>query len=231
MNAEECRSRSRSRSTQLQKSRFQSDVSVDSCSMSDDDIETDSKDDNDDNVFVEGENFKTGFITLDRIPKPVFRSSSLPIGSTLETNEAPLDLRSKINRRICSDFSPESTGTRKPGGRRVYTNSRERWRQQNVNTAFNDLRRLLPTHPPDKKLSKSEILRFAIRYIRLLTKVVEYQENNCVDEDKSVKNGRWSHSDGGFKGLDDVALTSNASRTSDVSTSPDCFNSSYCDDD
>uniref|UniRef100_A0A3B4AMU6 BHLH domain-containing protein n=1 Tax=Periophthalmus magnuspinnatus TaxID=409849 RepID=A0A3B4AMU6_9GOBI len=42
--------------------------------------------------------------------------------------------------------------------RRIFTNSRERWRQQNVNGAFAELRKLIPTHPPDKKLSKNEIL-------------------------------------------------------------------------
>nr|XP_008540108.1 PREDICTED: T-cell acute lymphocytic leukemia protein 1 [Equus przewalskii] len=36
--------------------------------------------------------------------------------------------------------------------RRIFTNSRERWRQQNVNGAFAELRKLIPTHPPDKKL-------------------------------------------------------------------------------
>ena len=61
--------------------------------------------------------------------------------------------------------------------RRIFTNSRERWRQQNVNGAFSDLRKLVPTHPPDKKLSKNEILRLAIRYIRLLTRVIDYQDN------------------------------------------------------
>jgi len=49
--------------------------------------------------------------------------------------------------------------------RRIFTNSRERWRQQNVNGAFAELRKLIPTHPPDKKLSKNEILRLAIRYV------------------------------------------------------------------
>jgi len=49
--------------------------------------------------------------------------------------------------------------------RRMFTNSRERWRQQNVNGAFAELRKLIPTHPPDKKLSKNEILRLAIRYV------------------------------------------------------------------
>ncbi|XP_035509282.1 T-cell acute lymphocytic leukemia protein 1 homolog [Morone saxatilis] len=55
--------------------------------------------------------------------------------------------------------------------RRVSTNSRERWRQQNVNGAFAELRRLIPTHPPDRKLSKNEILRLALRYINFLDRL------------------------------------------------------------
>lgn len=47
--------------------------------------------------------------------------------------------------------------------RKIFTNTRERWRQQNVSGAFAELRKLVPTHPPDKKLSKNEILRMAIR--------------------------------------------------------------------
>jgi T-cell acute lymphocytic leukemia protein len=50
----------------------------------------------------------------------------------------------------------------------MFTNSRERWRQQNVSGAFAELRKLVPTHPPDKKLSKNEILRMAIRYVSLI---------------------------------------------------------------
>jgi len=58
-----------------------------------------------------------------------------------------------------------STGPVRKVVRRIFTNSRERWRQQNVNGAFAELRKLIPTHPPDKKLSKNEILRLAIRYV------------------------------------------------------------------
>lgn len=47
--------------------------------------------------------------------------------------------------------------------RKMFTNTRERWRQQNVSGAFSELRKLVPTHPPDKKLSKNEILRMAIK--------------------------------------------------------------------
>ncbi|KAL1005784.1 hypothetical protein UPYG_G00063970 [Umbra pygmaea] len=59
--------------------------------------------------------------------------------------------------------------------RRVFTNSRERWRQQNVNGAFSDLRKLIPTHPPDKKLSKNEILRLAMKYIDFLVTLLNDQ--------------------------------------------------------
>jgi hypothetical protein len=45
-------------------------------------------------------------------------------------------------------------GQGQTGPRKVFTNTRERWRQQNVSGAFAELRRLVPTHPPDKKLSK-----------------------------------------------------------------------------
>lgn len=35
----------------------------------------------------------------------------------------------------------------------------------------------MPTHPPDKKLSKNEILRMSIKYIRLLTNILDWQTN------------------------------------------------------
>jgi T-cell acute lymphocytic leukemia protein len=65
-----------------------------------------------------------------------------------------------------STNGPLESPTSRVGGvgvRKLFTNSRERWRQQNVSGAFAELRKLVPTHPPDKKLSKNEILRMAIR--------------------------------------------------------------------
>ncbi|KAM9641848.1 T-cell acute lymphocytic leukemia protein 2 [Trichechus inunguis] len=59
--------------------------------------------------------------------------------------------------------------------RKLFTNTRERWRQQNVNSAFAKLRKLIPTHPPDKKLSKNETLRLAMKYINFLVKVLGEQ--------------------------------------------------------
>lgn len=58
---------------------------------------------------------------------------------------------------------------------RFSSNSRERWRQQNVNGAFAELRRLIPTHPPDAKLSKNQILRRALSYIGFLDRLVTDQ--------------------------------------------------------
>ncbi|MBN3281907.1 TAL1 protein, partial [Polyodon spathula] len=59
--------------------------------------------------------------------------------------------------------------------RKVFTNTRERWRQQNVNSAFAELRKLIPTHPPEKKLSKNEILRLAMKYINFLVQLLDSQ--------------------------------------------------------
>lgn len=51
--------------------------------------------------------------------------------------------------------------------------TRERIRVEAFNVAFCELRKLLPTLPPDKKLSKIEILRLAICYISYLNHVLE----------------------------------------------------------
>ncbi|XP_041372841.1 basic helix-loop-helix transcription factor scleraxis-like [Gigantopelta aegis] len=51
--------------------------------------------------------------------------------------------------------------------------TRERIRVEAFNIAFAELRKLLPTLPPDKKLSKIEILRLAICYISYLNHVLD----------------------------------------------------------
>ncbi|KAJ8680218.1 hypothetical protein QAD02_016005 [Eretmocerus hayati] len=48
---------------------------------------------------------------------------------------------------------------------RCQANARERHRTQSVNRAFRALRRLIPTEPADRKLSKIEILKLAVSYI------------------------------------------------------------------
>ena len=51
--------------------------------------------------------------------------------------------------------------------------TRERLRVEAFNVAFAELRKLLPTLPPDKKLSKIEILRLAVCYIAYLNHVLD----------------------------------------------------------
>lgn len=72
--------------------------------------------------------------------------------------------------------------------RKIFTNTRERWRQQNVSGAFAELRKLVPTHPPDKKLSKNEILRMAIKYIRLLTNILDWQKAQEAERNNNIMN-------------------------------------------
>ncbi|CAG9568749.1 unnamed protein product [Danaus chrysippus] len=92
------------------------------------------------------------------------------------------DERQPRNVQSLPEDLPQLSVLRPP--RKLFTNCRERWRQQNVSGAFAELRRLVPTHPPDKKLSKNEILRMAIRYIGLLCEVLEWQKNHGLVTNK-----------------------------------------------
>lgn len=65
--------------------------------------------------------------------------------------------------------------------RRNFTNSRERWRQHHVNMAFGELRKLLPTYPPDKKLSKHDILKLSMKYITFLSTVLKEMDSKETD--------------------------------------------------
>ena len=78
-------------------------------------------------------------------------------------------------------IKPKNVNNNGGSGRKVFSNHRERFRQQNVSGAFAELRRLLPTHPVDKKLSKSEILKLSIKYIKLLQGVLKWQEENATE--------------------------------------------------
>lgn len=57
-----------------------------------------------------------------------------------------------------------STGKPKRG----QANRRERARTENVNAGFDKLRKLIPTEPVNRKLSKIEILRLSTSYIKHL---------------------------------------------------------------
>ncbi|XP_037784041.1 protein atonal homolog 1-like isoform X1 [Penaeus monodon] len=111
--------------------------------------------------------------------------------------------------------------------RKVFTNTRERWRQQNVSGAFAELRRLVPTHPPDKKLSKNEILRLAIKYINLLNSVLEWQRRQddsfypTHDQDNCNNNNSSSNNNNRRNGT--VLSSGNGQRGSPLSPRETCI--------
>lgn len=66
---------------------------------------------------------------------------------------------------------------------RYLANQRERDRTHSVNSAFVELRHLIPTEPADRKLSKIETLRLAVSYINHLHCVLtlpDLTENPCA---------------------------------------------------
>ncbi|MED6260690.1 hypothetical protein ATANTOWER_026350 [Ataeniobius toweri] len=105
----------------------------------------------------------------------------------------------RIKRRPSSHFEMEiNECPPQKLARRVFTNSRERWRQQNVNGAFSELRKLIPTHPPDKKLSKNEILRLAVKYINFLVTLLNDQAQDKSQDSAEDK----AEDDSSAAGLD-----------------------------
>ncbi len=66
---------------------------------------------------------------------------------------------------------------------RYLANQRERDRTHSVNSAFVELRHLIPTEPADRKLSKIETLRLAVSYINHLHCVLtlpNITQNHCA---------------------------------------------------
>lgn len=113
----------------------------------------------------------------------------------MASNFSPVSSSSSMNGNLLTVSSSNQLipfGTVRTGGvvvKKMFTNTRERWRQQNVSGAFSELRRIVPTHPVDKKLSKNEILRAAIKYIRLLTNVLEWQKQQEENSENIITNG------------------------------------------
>ncbi|XP_028301013.1 T-cell acute lymphocytic leukemia protein 1 homolog [Gouania willdenowi] len=84
---------------------------------------------------------------------------------------------STLRRSVIKSFT-SGPGLCSPGLHQSFTNTRERSRQRNINGAFTELRRLIPTHPPDRRLSKNQILRLALRYIGFLDQLLTDQNQN-----------------------------------------------------
>jgi len=93
------------------------------------------------------------------------------VGSTSDTAQAQPETEVEIT----ANLSREERRRRRRATLkyRIAHASRERIRVEAFNVAFAELRKLLPTLPPDKKLSKIEILRLAICYISYLHHVLE----------------------------------------------------------
>nr|XP_012422375.1 PREDICTED: T-cell acute lymphocytic leukemia protein 1 isoform X2 [Odobenus rosmarus divergens] len=118
--------------------------------------------------------------------------ASLGSGFFGEPDAFPMFATNNRVKRRPSPYEMEITdGPHTKVVRRIFTNSRERWRQQNVNGAFAELRKLIPTHPPDKKLSKNEILRLAMKYINFLAKLLNDQEEEGTQRAKPAVAARW----------------------------------------
>ena len=96
-------------------------------------------------------------------------------------------MNSEYNRRkrrmspnISSNKSSSNVKWIKP---RYLANQRERDRTHSVNSAFVELRHLIPTEPADRKLSKIETLRLAVSYINHLHCVLtlpNVTQNHCA---------------------------------------------------
>ncbi|XP_061688342.1 transcription factor 15-like [Syngnathoides biaculeatus] len=99
--------------------------------------------------------------------KPLYRGpSTYKVALTLESQG---DNGEQTESEGSTDRGSNSCGVTGTGGvavqQRNAANARERHRTDNVNTAFNVLRTLIPTEPVDRKLSKSKRLRLASSYI------------------------------------------------------------------
>ncbi|XP_057312266.1 achaete-scute homolog 1a-like [Hydractinia symbiolongicarpus] len=71
-------------------------------------------------------------------------------------------------------------------------NERERNRVKQVNDGFDSLRKKVPFLPDKKKLSKVEILRYAMMYIRDLKSIVEEYDQNNVNKRKNSESSNLS---------------------------------------
>ena len=130
-------------------------------------------------------------MTLSYGRKAPIMATRIHPGTKLLTENIPRKSSTNFESSLNSRFKPVSSSgassmapaptNQNSGVRKIFSNHRERFRQQNVSGAFAELRRLLPTHPVDKKLSKSEILKLSIKYIRLLQGVLKWQQENTSE--------------------------------------------------
>ncbi|TRY74695.1 hypothetical protein TCAL_06402 [Tigriopus californicus] len=127
-----------------------------------------------------------GAKSIIRIKRQIKNGIPSPPALISNSTSMPTTISQQISQRIPSpltgpDGLPLSRFSNSSFPRKAGTNNRERFRQQNVSGAFAELRKLLPTHPLDKKLSKSEILKLSIKYITLLQGILQWQEDTALN--------------------------------------------------
>ncbi|KAL0605926.1 T-cell acute lymphocytic leukemia protein 2 [Plecturocebus cupreus] len=120
---------------------------------------------------------ETGFHHVGQAGLEILTSDDLPALASQSAGIPGVSHRARpiIQYLLSLHYAPDTELRNSNMTRKIFTNTKERWRQQNVNSAFAKLRKLIPTHPPDKKLSKNETLRLAMRYINFLVKVLGEQ--------------------------------------------------------
>ncbi|XP_076015350.1 helix-loop-helix protein 15-like [Genypterus blacodes] len=87
----------------------------------------------------------------------------------------PVDVQGEAHSGVATPLSRQERRRRRRATARYRSAhaTRERVRVVAFNVAFTELRKLLPTLPPDKRLSKIEILQLAICYISYLNHVLD----------------------------------------------------------
>ncbi|XP_018900443.1 helix-loop-helix protein 1 [Bemisia tabaci] len=99
--------------------------------------------------------------------------STIPDSSTFKEHLIHLSKRDRCENQVTLSREERRRRRRATQKYRTAHATRERVRVEAFNVAFSELRKLLPTLPPDKKLSKIEILRLAICYIAYLNHVLD----------------------------------------------------------
>lgn len=98
-----------------------------------------------------------------------------PPSAKLRHRQYADELREEVTSSSLANLSREERRRRRRATQkyRLAHATRERVRVEAFNVSFAQLRKLLPTLPPEKKLSKIEILRLAICYIAYLNHVLD----------------------------------------------------------
>lgn len=134
--------------------------------------------------------------TPESTPKQQIKSFMFSTHESLNEGVVPgfsfesLGCSSLSNRKSRSNAATTKTGRKFSPRQRQVANQRERDRTHSVNSAFIQLRRLIPTEPVDRKLSKIETLRLAGSYINHLHSILimppEYAQEPCFYRQKLV---------------------------------------------